>query len=163
MNKKGFLFDLGTVLVLLFVFAISVFTGYVIYQSYVNSLVGQDLNSETQNIIEQGNIAMKIQDYGFLLLFVTLIIFLVISAFMIKSNPIFFFMSLSMLIIFVIIAVPFSNAFEVFGNATNTTADVYTAYPITKSIMDNMPFIIAMIGFILLGALYIKRGGINEL
>jgi len=78
--------------------------------------------NETHSKITSG---LYFYDYMTPIYLIGIIAMIIISAFFIQSHPIFFFMSLFLLLIFVLVGVVFSNTYQ---TITNTTGIAETAH-----------------------------------
>lgn len=158
---KGSISDVLVAAILLFIFALTTVIGFVVYREAAAAMAsGISLNTEAQSVLDSGGFALKILDYGFLFVFIGLIAAVVISGMYIDSNPVFFIFAVLVLAIYVIISVPFANAYSVFANSTANVQYAITQYPIITFIVSNMPLIVVMIGALFFLAIYGKsRGG----
>lgn len=64
---------------------------------------------------------------------------ILLLAFMLRTHPFVYVVSLLLSVLLVMVAVPLSNAFETVSANTAFTS-VITAYPITSHIMQNLPY-----------------------
>ena len=110
--------------------------------------------NETHSKITSG---LYFYDYMTPIYLIGIIAMIIISAFFIQSHPIFFFMSLFLLLIFVLVGVVFSNTYQ---TITNTTGIAETAahFTITETIMYWLPTIMIVVFFVAALFLFAKPG-----
>ena len=160
MNKKGMI-DVITFVVLLFTFSLVTVIGVTVYNAYYNAV--KDVSSDQKAMLDIVTPVFEIQDIVFMLILVGGIIGLVVSAFYIPTNPIYFFISIIIIIFTVFMGGLLSN---VFTQVYNSTADLNATaanYPMMTGIWDKMPTIIMVVIFIFGIVLYAKfRGVIGE-
>jgi len=165
MNARGSILDLLYLMILLFVFAIGTLIAFTVWEEYkgaTNSSSGINLSTSTfDHIQEKQDQVMQNFDYIFVFIIVGLTIALIASTFALKTHPIFFWISLLLLIIFLIIAGAFSNSYEVLTNNTNI-APADAEYDIMGFVMDRLPLFILIISMITLIALYAKSRFASE-
>ena len=157
MNKKGSAKDMMFVLVAIFLFAFITMLMMGVYSSYTESLEGHEtFNNTVNNAVEESAMTtLNAFDYIFMFFILGLIIMVIASTFTIRTHPLFFFVSLLLLIITVIIGGVFSQVFE-----TSAEADIMqegvNEYSVIPFVMDHLPTIILMVGVILVVILYAK-------
>jgi len=99
-----------------------------------------------------------IMDYGIVFIFFGSLIAAIISAFMIRTHPIFFVISVIMLIIISVTFPVLSNVFM--GFATNSQITTYSnQLPLTLNVFANLPIFLVITGILIIIALYSKPGG----
>lgn len=156
-SRKGNVGDIALIIVVMFSFALIVIIGKNVFV---------DLNEGMQDAGFMSNRSVSILDNFesnyttifdgiFLFVFVGLIVGVAISAFMIKSHPAFFFVTIILLAFFIIIAAIFSNVYE--DISTNEAfVDQSADFTVINHIMGNLPVWITIGGALVLLALYIK-------
>jgi len=157
MNKKAGVMDIVFILVFLFILGISTFTAYMIYNKYQERTAELETfnNSLTERIDDSAYATLTAFDYLFIFIFVGLIIMAIVSTFTIQTHPVFFFVSIMLLIITIILAAPISNIFEEVANET-AFSNASNAYTVIPYFMGRLPFFMLMVGAILFIALYAK-------
>lgn len=157
-NRKGSVFADGIFLIMvLFVFATMAIIGYTVFER-VNADTKNtftDYEGVSSNAFEKADTAIKSLDYMFIFLIVGLSIASIISVFMIKTHPIFFFVSVLILIVVLVIAAQFSNIFYDISqheDVVNAT-DNFTIIPKT---MEKLPLYILIISILTIIFLYGK-------
>jgi len=158
MNKKGFVGDIIFILIVLFLTVISTLVGYTIYNKYVEGTADMEIfnTSANNNITAMGQTTMKNFDYLFIFIVVGLIIMTIISTFSIRTHPIFFFISVLLLILAIIFSGTFANIYETFIG-TEAFAEAGTQYTVMGYFMSHFPTMILLIGAILLIILFAKE------
>ena len=157
-HKKGSVFDIFLIMLALFSFAIVSIVSVTIYNQWKED-VGQNpvFNQSSANtqVEEKATNTFAMFDYLFTFILVGLIIMVVVSSFSIKAHPLFFFISVLMLIIAVIVGNILGDVYtEIAGETTLTTAA--SSYTIIPFIMGNLATFILIIGAILVILLYGK-------
>jgi len=112
-------------------------------------------STTASNILSSGTVAVKNFNTGFLIFTVGLTIAAVIGAFLIPSHPVFFFISVLLLGMVMLIAPQFSNAWNMFIHDTSVSS-IGNDYPIIVNIMENLPKIIFGMGSFIMLAMYAK-------
>jgi len=157
MNKKGSAKDIMFVLVALFLFAFISMLMMGVYNSYTDSIEGSEAFNNTVNnaVEESAGTTLRAFDYIFMFFLFGLIVIVIASTFTIRTHPLFFFVSLLLLIITVIIGGVFSQVFETSAE-TDIMQDGANEYTVIPFVMDHLPTIILMVGVILVVILYAK-------
>lgn len=120
--------------------------------------LSERLNFATSTtIITQTESAIKNFDYIFVILLSMLIVSSVISAFFIRSHPIFFIVTTLLLFIFLIPAAALSNAFEKFA-AQEKVATAMTSFTIIDYFMDKLPWILFISFILIMVVLFLYKG-----
>ena len=108
-------------------------------------------------VYEQTTGAFSIVDKLFMILFVILVISAIVGAFLVDIHPVFFVVSLVVLIMFI--------AFT--GLITNTLVSVltndilnatYNSFPLMKFYIEHLPLIALIVAGLIIGALFTKPG-----
>lgn len=159
-NKKGQVEDLFIIMIFSFVI---IFTVVVAFQ--LNGILGTTLNDTLNdtpnitNVIEKTEQAISTFDIMFAILLAGLIISTLIGAFLLDTHPVFFWISLIILVIVIITAALISNiATDTLGGSQFSAS--YSEFPIMKFFLDNLPLASLVIGALILIALYVKRGSV---
>ncbi len=154
-NKKGDIKDLFLIMITLFVMAIISMIIFNVYQAYNSDMQTQNIGSDARSILNRGEESIEFLDYIFVTVLVMLVILFVVSIFMINTHPIFFVISLLLLIIGIVVSAIFSNTSNsMYSESIFTTSE--QTFTFTTSIMDNLPIWILIIGVIGLIAIYAK-------
>ncbi len=161
-GKKGnMIVESIMIVVVLFVLGLITLVGYMMLTDWNTDLQADpDISDFAKNITEK-----NVEQYGstwdsvMVFLVVMLWIVVVVSAYLIDSNPVFFIISIIALAVVLVFAAQFSNAYADFAS----DADLVTAaaeFPYTKWIFDHLVTIVMAIAFSVGIALYAKiRGG----
>lgn len=156
MNKKGSMpMDLILVMITLFIFAVSLLVAYTVWDEYKQGTNTTLTSSVQEHINNKTDVMLSAFDYLFMFMVVGLVIALVISVMLIKSHPAFFWITLFLLVIIIIIAGVFSNAYSEISNTTSfSRAD--NEYDTVKFVMDRFPTFILFMSVIVLIVLYAR-------
>jgi F0F1-type ATP synthase assembly protein I len=158
MNKKGlFILDLVIVLIMITAFAVSSIIAYRIYTDFRETAAPslETNNNVTSEVMGHTEDVLQSFDYIFLVLLIGLTIGVIISVTFIKTHPVFFIVTLFLLIVAIILAAQFSNIFY----EIRTAPDLQNAssnYTIIPTVMDKLPLIALIIGAIILVYLFAK-------
>lgn len=159
---KGSAIDLIGVLLLFMIGAMVLFMMYYLigaFRSEVSSIPIFSTNPSAMDALDAGLGTLKGMD-GILALFVFLVcVVAIISAFMLPTRPVLFIVALLVVIILIPISANFANMFEAMYSAGSPLAGMETEFPITILILNWLPKITAIIGFIIGAVMYAGRGG----
>lgn len=135
-------------LVLVFTFAIGLFIFAYVIPTISNTLAEVGLNSSSegaQAIEEMGTIGTVTMQRGFFLLFVGFIISTMISAFLVRTHPIFIFMYILFLGITVFLSTYLGNAYDTFSQ-TPLFATTLASQGLINVVMNNIVTITIGVG-----------------
>jgi len=150
-NKRGSTLDLFVILLLLLGGSIVFVVGYDMSSEVFGELKPMVADSPTANeSITRAEESLETFDYVFVAIFMGLIIWLIISAFLIDVNPVFTFIAIITLILAVVVAIPISNAYQILL----ATLQHESAFPMTNFIMSNLPVLTALLGTIAIVVVY---------
>jgi len=148
------------IMIAIFIFAVTAIIVYLMLGKVNDVAIATNSSVINQTIIENGMNSFRVFDTMMPFLFIGLVIASIILLFLIPTHPIFLVVSILFWVITVIVAAQFSNVFEQFSNqsAIISSAD---KFPQTVYIFQNMPLIIAIIGAVMLIAMFAvwRRGG----
>lgn len=153
---KGSVLDLIIVFVILGVTMLMLILGLKIYnegfaEKWPTTAVG--------NATKTGMLAsLDVLNYGMLFLAIGLVVALVVSAFFIQTHPIFFLISIVILIFVVMASAPISNAFMEMATSDSLSAEA-AQYDVATHVVGNIPLIAVVGGFLIIIALYAKPSG----
>jgi len=161
MNKKGTGLDYLNVPFMLFITILFFVVGYFIISSVqdgFSNLKGDSINkSLAVEHLSQGKSAVKYFDYLFLFLVFGLTISLWISAYYINTNPVFFWVSVILLFVVIILGAIFNNIY--YKISQTGLSDSVEAFPIINYIMSHIGLFIAFILISSIVIIYAKGGG----
>lgn len=156
MNKKAnYVLETITVLFVLFGFIlIVVFGGKLIDDINVEFQASDTLSTETKEIVQSATDSYNpLFDTLFMVALILLWLAALIGAFFIDVHPAIFFISVGLLLVFVIITAIFGNAFEDIINSPQLEGEA-AKYPMSIWIMSNiliigllMVFTVGIVGF----------------
>lgn len=164
MNKKGSLFDMLYLIIIMLVFAMTVFLGYKIMIDYNENAADLLTTEESVNAMNNGELALTNMDYIFIVLIIGDIIAMIIGAFLLKSHPAFFFAALFFLALLIFLAATMSNIFETFSEEEQFSDEVATEFPIIIHMMESLPKFVLIGGAFVLLVLFVKEkfgGGVG--
>jgi len=155
---KGSILDLPLIIAAVFMFSIAVLTSSMIlteFQDNTKDIETSSGNKINQTLLDQGQTAIQALDFMIMFAVIGLTISTIIFSFFIKTHPVFFVMSVILLMVFVLISVFVTNTFvefvsvEPFSNTINN-------FPLMYEILTNLPLITTVMGIIIPIALYAK-------
>lgn len=155
-KRKGSVIDIPIIFVGIFIISLVLFFSYAIFDGMANADVLKD-NNWSSAILDNGRLAYNVWDAGIVFIFFGLLIGSAISAYLLRSHPIFFVASLSVWVITFVIGAILSNTFALIAGSTPllTTSSIMTN---TVAVNTNYPYLVAISGAIIILALYLKRG-----
>jgi len=159
LNRKANLFDPLLIVIILFVSAIIITILMVVTGNLEINF--QDLFKDyptSKNVIAETHEAINLFDYTFVILLVMLIINSLISAFFIRSHPVFFIVSTILLFIFVIPAAVLSNAFDKYEHNPKVAA-VSSDFQIISYFIGKLPIILVVTMILVMIVLFIYKPG----
>ncbi len=158
MNRKGSGMDVIYILSFLFIFAIITVVAFTFYSSYTDSISGNEHFNNTVNdqVEEQALSTLHAWDYLFVFILIGLTITTLIGGFMLRTHPAFFWVSLLLLIIAIILGAILGN---IFGEVASTPSFSSAAgeLNVIPFFMNHLPLMILLIGGVILVILYAKN------
>ena len=156
-HKKGFIMDVMTIAIYLFITGIVILCSYLALSSINTGFQASDDIAPLGKTVMQDRtdnyIATWDGIFGFF--FVGLSIAAFIGAFMLDTNPVFFVLAIILLIIFIVAAAAISNAYyEV--ESTSSFSDFAEDFRVMHWILNHLPYYVVVEGFIIVLALYAK-------
>jgi len=161
-NKKGNVADLPLIPIVIFIMGVFIVSAYMVSDQIRDGVNARITNTESVTNIDKANDALLNFDYVFVITTAGLILTTVVSAFFIRSHPIFFGVSSLLMFIFMIPSVLLSNAFERF-EAQSQVADIMSNFTLISYFLDKLPWIFAVTAVLVFIVLFLKRGdsGVN--
>lgn len=156
-NKKGSIIDGIPILIYLLVFGIAVVFSFVIYTEIINAgfftTLGINNTAVANSLTAGATTTFTALDFMALFLFIGMTISTFIGAFLLRSNPAFFFISLFILAIQVVIGAVFSNTWYML--MTNPMmSQAQTTFNILDYLLSNLPTLILLTVIILSVIIY---------
>ena len=168
-NKKGNLFDLPLIFVLLLIISVFIILTFFVYDKIQIALgtspsfntTGSIATNNTQPILSNSRSGFLSFDRLFFYGFIGLALFVLISAFFINSHPIFFIFGLLMLVLIVTLTAVISNSYNALESGSTELQTTANLFPLMQNIMNNLPIWATVIGFLTLIILIMKPGTIG--
>lgn len=158
MRRKGQALDLVVLMIGLFGFGLAIVIGWFI----LTSVGATDGFAGSAHYFDYGYTAFRALDFGMLIFLVGGGLAAIISAYYVRSHPIFFVISLLTLTILFVVAGALSNAFDAIVTS-DTLMSAANEMPFTVTIMRNLPALVVMgIGLLASIAMYAKGGENNQ-
>jgi hypothetical protein len=145
--------DLAGILVITTAIIFTFFIAAILYSEISNKLNELINMSEVQNITMQGKKTYDILISSIPFIFFGLGISAIILAFLIPSHPVFFPLSIILLSIFILVSTMFKDVIYAFLT-TEPFLSIANNYPMLGIIVTNLPYFIAVFGFILIIVMY---------
>ena len=159
---KGSVMDMIGVLVLFIAGAMTLFCTFYLLGSLKTELLGIPMfstNTAAMNTIDSGINTLKGMD-GLLAFFVFMVcVVAIISAFMLPTHPVMFIIAIFLVIILIPVSATFANMFEAMYAAGSPLAGTEVNFPITVLILNWLPKITEIMGFIIGAVMYAGKGG----
>lgn len=159
MNKKGIM-DMFELIKALFAIGITLVLVTILYINWVDKFDESTLATYTMANTSTHQIEEITQSWDWipLAVLIGLFIFIIILAMYIPANPAFIILYIIFGLIGVIISALIANTWEEFSSDALISGTVTSYYPLTNIIMSNLPYIFAILMFVLLVVTYIKGG-----
>ena len=130
---------------------------WVAFQAGFNSTIADTgVTSETMTNV---NNTFNLFDTLFVFLQIGLMIAIVVSFFYLDSHPVYFFLSIFLLVIALVLGAQFSNMWWKIGQSSQLNSTVATYFSGSDWLVDSMPILILFTGLVGLAVLYGKSGG----
>lgn len=151
LNKKGnVLLDMFLIPVILIITIVFFFLGYYIYDVLdeetdlfkSESEGGSEIQGE---IGDASSTVFNMLPYIFIMILVSIIVSLALTAYLINSSIVFLVVGIILLMITIVISVPISNFYEEF-RAESDFSDTNSAFSVANSIMSHLPYYVLFIG-----------------
>ena len=159
-NKKGNIADVVYLPVFLLLLVFTIVVSYVIYGAIHTEFNAADSQIPSE-VLEEFNANYNtfpvVFSSFFLIAFVGFMISTIVSAFFIRSHPIFYFISVIVFAVMTVISAIFSNVYELF--VTDMVSGFSTSFPIISHVMTYLPYFVLVFSAIVAIALYTKGGG----
>lgn len=156
-NKKGNLPDIALIVVVLFAFAIAATFGKVVIDEMNDNLANKSsIPNSTKSVLSgaQGSYNSLV-DGAFLFAMVITFIGIVISAFFIRSHPIFFVIGIIFMIFLLFVSMVLQDTWQEMTSKTILGSRA-AEFTIIDFILGNLPYVVVIIGFTIIIVLYAK-------
>ena len=154
MTKKGQLSELYIIILLLITFSISTIFVLNFFLKFNEATSGVFVN-ESAAVMESTANTFTVLDNAYVFLIGGLVLALIVSAFFIQTNPIFFIVFLVGLLVTVIVSAPISNMFMNL-TASEQLSNATIVLPNTVLYTSQLPLIVMIAGIIFIIVLYAK-------
>lgn len=155
MVMKATMTDIPFIILSVFIIGMSLFLGYALLDEVSKAEILTN-NTVANKTINQAKFAYSVFDGAMLFLIIGFGLASGISAFFVRTHPIFFIFSFIVWLISFVIAAIFSNIFAELA-ATGPLLSISGILTNTVLVITNFPYIVALIGAIILIAMYAKR------
>lgn len=154
---KGSVLELIIVIVILGVMLFGLLIGLKIYNEFTEKGAWSD--TDAGQAAQAGAAgAIDAINYGMVFLVAGLLISMIVSALFIKTHPVFFVLSLILLIFVILVSGPITNAFMGVAQNENLAAEV-DDLTVAVHVVGYIPYIVVVGGFLIMLALYAKPKG----
>jgi len=157
MSNKGFIGDVGLIMIVLFVFSITLLIAYAINTEFYNTMSGIDTLNQTyvNQSIGQVSESLTVWDGLFVFIYVGFVLLTIGGAWFIKTNPLFFIFGIIGLIFLTFLGGIISNVYEQTANVT-VLQNASNTFTYTSFTMLNMPPLILIGGALVILILFAK-------
>lgn len=149
-KRKGQIQQVAFFLVLIFSIMLTLLVAKIIMNKFDEALVEGDLHTtESQQAMNDMQTAFPTFDNAILLALVLLTIGLIITSFLIPSHPIFLVINIIGIFFLCFLGMVLSNLYADIINNSPDFAEVYTSFPKLTFVMNQLPWIAAILIFIM--------------
>lgn len=155
-SNKGTILDILPLGIIIFSFALSIIFSYSLY----NQMLGTGFLNQTAQSQQIGSIILpqfKMFDNLFIAAIIGLSITSIIAAARVRTSPLFFFISLVLYTIVLIISYVINQTYQSLASNSSLVASV-SAFPKLNFIMNNFLLFMMIMGTLITIALYSTRG-----
>jgi hypothetical protein len=160
MNKKGQLPDMFLIIVVISLFAITTVVMVTFYDSYTDSLEDNQAFNNSWNTAIEANADNLNQGYDYLFMFILigLAILTIVLGVNVRSHPVFFFISLLLLVIVTVVSAIFSDIYtKLATNSTSAVEATASTYTIIPYVMAHLPMFMFFLGMFIMILFYAKE------
>jgi len=157
-NKKGSIIDIPLIIIVVFAFIVVSLTGMLVFTSMNDALQNSTSIANQSKIIMNDNYTRypNIFDGIITFFFIGLSLASIIGAFLIKTHPAFAILSFIILLVFVLVAAVFSNAYETLTVGTALSAAANN-FPASTFFLGNFVWYIMIISIVIAVVMYAKQ------
>ena len=160
MSKKGTVFDIPIGLTLIFIIAIAIlitsFSNNTMMDAFASSAT---TNQSTQLVQTKMRATFDTFNYGFLIAFIGMWITICILAYFSDYSPMFFILSIVVILISVFYSFFLANAFWEFIQSSSTFQALAEQFWVITHLMKNLPFYTTGFGFLVAFVTYMGKRG----
>ena len=152
--KKATMLDTLPIMIILLAIGIGALVGTNILSSVKTEFVDNNAINSTigRNIITNAESDYPaVFDNVIPFVFIGLMLAMIISAILVRTQPVFFFISVILLVLMIVIVPVISNTWEAACNTLSTECSSFTR---TQFIFDNLPLFLTIVGIITFVVLY---------
>lgn len=153
--KKGTILDIPIILIMVTLIAFVVLLVAYILGAFNTAITENPELGLNVSYVSQVQTGVNVFDGMFIVLVAGLFLATIIGAFVVRTHPVFFVMSLFLLVFFVILGVIFTDVFYEFATAP-ALVDTANDFPIMIQILSNWPSILGVFGIVVIIVLYAK-------
>lgn len=146
--RKGSVLDLFFISSSVFAFAMVLVVSYFMLTQFQTGFEATAYSNTTAFAFSAGSVGFSAFNGGFLLVFMSFVLFTLISVYFIRTHPVFFVVNIFVLALLIIFSGTISNAYtEMFtDNALSTSANFFT-YP--ALLLGNLPYAMIIISIVI--------------
>jgi len=160
MNKKGQIPDMFLIIVVLSLFAITTIVMVTFYNSYTDSLSDNEAfdNPWNEAVEEKTDLLNEGYDYIFMFILIGLAMLTIVLGLNVRSHPVFFFISLLLLVIVTVVSAVFSDIYtKLATNSTSAVEATAQTYTIIPFVMQHLPMFMFFLGMFIMVLFYAKE------
>ena len=155
MKRKGSALDIIALCAIILALGIVIVVGTHIKDNILPEFQEALGGTAAQGIIDEVDVAFNVLDYVFIAVVVGMGAAAIVTAFMIPTHPVFFFISILLLMVALLLAPTFSNVFRTLTDDAEFST-IVDSYSMMKLVFENLPLFILMFGMLVMVATYAK-------
>jgi hypothetical protein len=163
--KRGSIMDVLAIILVLAVGISSFYVATIVTKGFTDAVnqtsTGQSYFYNQSYISSKGNAAFNAMNLMIPILVMMAGVAGIVFAFLIPSHPIFLPLSIFALLFLIVVASVFSDTLTQFTHSAGIVATA-NAYSLNEAVIANLPFIVAIFGFIIIVVMY-SRGSSVEI
>lgn len=154
--KKGNVTDILTIIIYLFLIFVAFFLTYFMFHRFTSSLSSSLNTPITTNILATGDKALASFNYLFVMVFVLMVIFLLVSAYFIRVHPLFIIPSILLFLFIIFISIGFSRVHRQIFIDNDLFSPENEQFEASMFIINHLPIIMTLVGGLVMVVLFAK-------
>lgn len=159
-DKRGTIVDVLTAIVAIFAFAVVTLVAFTLYNKWNAAVNDNNMSQASKDIMTQTSGEKTILDNFILFALFGLAFMAMISAYFIDTHPVFFWISIIILVIIIVLATVLSNTYSTI-EASETLNSTAAEFPKTSYVVNHLPLFVVGMGIIVLIIMYAKYTNIR--
>jgi len=155
MGSKGSALDIIILTAIILALGIVIVVGTHIKDNILPEFQSALSDTTAQGVIGEVDAAFAVFDYVFIGVVLGMGAAAIVTAYLIPTHPAFFFISILLLMVALLLAPTFSNVFRTLTDDVEFSA-IVDSYAMMKLVFENLPIFILMFGMLVMVATYAK-------